>query len=241
MTEEQGSNKNLPKYFGEGSEAVAAHQLKVPLTSNKWGLSYILSGGLGEVPASQREILQTVFENNERAIRIANDILTAQGVELGSVQELGTVDLGDLAQKVMAEFESEASSKKIALQISQGPQVKVLATKDGMSYVFENIIGDALKYTQEGGKISVSLTKQDQSVIISISDTGIGIPDEEQWRIFEKFFRAKNAQEYDLDGTGLGLYVSKKIVESFGGEIWFKSKEGQGTTFLISLPVREGV
>ncbi len=241
MTEKEKIDKNSPEHLMSDLEAVAAHQLKVPLARNKWGLSYILKGGLGDVPHLQREILESVFQNNERAIRIANEILIAQGVESDSVQALEAVDLGGLIAEVMAEFEPEASAKGITLSLSQDFKPHVLGVKDRINYVLENIIGDALQYTQEGGKITLSLLKENSSVVISISDTGIGIPDEEQEHIFKKFFRANNARAHDVDGTGLGLYVSKKIIESFGGSIQFKSKEGQGTTFLISLPIQEGV
>lgn len=238
---EREKDENSLKYLTSDLEAVAAHQLKVPLARNKWGLSYILKGGLGDVPPSQKEILESIFDNNERAIKIANEILIAEGVESDLAQKLEVVDVLSLVSEVIAEFEPEASAKKITLSLSQDVKPKVLGVKDRISYVLENIIGDALQYTQEGGKIAVSLLEENSRVNISISDTGIGIPDGEQEHIFKKFFRANNARVHDVDGTGLGLYVSKKIIESFGGSIEFKSKEGQGTTFLISLPLREGV
>ena len=132
------------------------------------------------------------------------------------------------------------AKKKVKLEYNEPDQglPKVSMDVDKISLAIQNLVDNASKYTPQGGKIIISLKHEDQKLIFSISDTGVGIPAEQHGRIFSKFFRADNVIRMQTDGSGLGLFISKAIIENHKGSIWFESTEGKGTTFYFSLPVQ---
>lgn len=219
---------------------VATHQLKTALTTNKWALNYLLSDGTQKISETQREVLSVVYESNERAMKILKSIMLADKEALGSFEiRKSNVNLPTVIKRIIKEIEPEARKKKIELNFKtkQDNFPEIEADEEKIGYVLENIIGDALLYTRDNGKISVDLEVVGNDVNISISDTGIGIVAEDQSFVFNKFFRGKNAREMSVGGTGLGLFISKYIIQKHNGTINFESREGEGTTFFITLPV----
>jgi signal transduction histidine kinase len=131
----------------------------------------------------------------------------------------------------------QVEKKKLKVTQSYGKLPLVEADQNLATIVFQNLLTNAVKYTPEGGSVKVDLAQQGEEAVLTVSDTGYGIPKEQQGKIFSKLFRADNVREAGIEGTGLGLYMVKSIVESSGGRIWFESEVGKGTTFHVALPI----
>ena len=146
------------------------------------------------------------------------------------------VDLGAVVRRSVAEFEPRAATKGVALTCVVEPVPAVVADKGRIMQVLDNLVSNALKFTREGGTVHVSLSHADGVVRLGVTDTGIGIAPDDQRRLFERFFRATNAVEGEVPGTGLGLYIARAIAEAHGGSITAQSELGRGSTFCIELP-----
>ena len=164
------------------------------------------------------------------------------------VYNFADTNIVELLKNISFEFSNQMESKNITLEVNTPKKELPLITLDPnkIRMVIENLLDNGIKYTSRGGKITMSikddnLNSSNQSLKIIISDTGVGIPEDEQKKIFRKFFRASNARLQEPDGSGIGLYIAKDIIERHGGALWFESKEGQGTTFFITLPVHQNI
>lgn len=219
--------------------SIAAHQLRTPLSAIKWTVGMILDGDIGEINEEQRELLEKTYISNERMIHLVNDLLNVTRIEEGRLlynQEWGQLE--SLTEDVLNNFQEALKMKNIFLDFEKPkglPSVKF--DKEKMGLVLQNLIENAIKYTQNGGKIKISLEKDEKSVIFKIKDSGVGIPKNQQERIFTKFFRGENVIKMETEGTGLGLYTTKNIVNAHKGEIWFESNENEGTTFYFTVPI----
>ena len=219
---------------------VITHQLKAPLATNKWSLQEFIEGNYGSITPQQRESLSDIYKNNERAIKLIDSIFNIKNKESHEIKlNKIEVDIRKLIEEVVDDYNTEAIKRKINITFNypQGRLSPLSIDYDKMRYVFENIIENALRYTRNGGMIKVIVSENKESIIIEVEDNGIGIPSAEQNNIFTKFFRASNAAKITSEGTGFGLFISKNIVERHGGKIRFESKENQGTTFQIALPL----
>ncbi|KKW36556.1 MAG: Integral membrane sensor signal transduction histidine kinase [Candidatus Giovannonibacteria bacterium GW2011_GWA2_53_7] len=220
--------------------SVAAHQLRTPLSAIKWVFSIVLEDRTGPLNEEQRSFLVKGKESNERMVRLVDDMLTVTRIESGhSDYTLTRVSMKKFLDEVTANFPLIASDRGVRFETRTDidPSPEVMIDTERMPFVFENVIDNAIKYTPAGGVVSVTLTRGAGSVVVTITDTGIGIPVEEQKEIFTKFFRATNAVKVVTDGNGLGLFVVKTIVERHGGTVSFASEVGKGTVFTIELPV----
>jgi len=221
--------------------SIAAHQLRTPLSAIKWILSMLLGGDVGEVPSEQKELLEKSYQSNERMIRLVNDLLNTTRIEEGKFLAKTTPqDIRDLVKKIVEPFGEEVKRKGLAfdcqLPIGRLPKADVDAEK--IRLAIQNLMDNALHYTKTGGiKIALSFNKDESSFLFSIVDTGIGVPEDEQHRVFSKFFRSIAAIKTETEGSGLGLFIAKNIIEAHGGKIWFESQDGQGTAFYFTLPV----
>jgi signal transduction histidine kinase len=176
---------------------------------------------------------------NNRMIELITALLDVSRVDLGVfVFDPAPTDLVKVAKDVLVELETSIKSKKLEIKTSFEEGIPIIQADPKIArMVFQNLLTNAVKYTNPEGKISVGIAKDNSSLIISVTDTGYGIPEGVQSKIFTKMFRADNARANDPDGTGLGLYVVKETIEKTGGKIWFESKENQGTTFHVSIPL----
>lgn len=220
--------------------SVAAHQLRTPLSAIKWTLKMFLDGDLGKITPEQAEFLKKAYQSNERMINLINDLLNVTRIEEGRyLYSLTPVQLEEVCLSVFSLFEEEIKRKglKFSFQKPKTPLPEVRADKEKIKLVIQNLVENAVKYTLPGKKIVVKLGLKNGEVLFSIKDEGIGIPKDQQERIFTKFFRGANALKMETDGTGLGLFISKNIIEAHGGKIWFKSEENKGSTFYFTLPV----
>jgi len=220
--------------------SIAAHQLRTPISAIKWTLRMILDGDLGPINEEQRDFLDKTYKSNERMISLINDLLNVTRIEEGRhLYNLALKNFEDVIESLAANYADILKRRNLVLDFKKPaeklPQVKIDVEK--ASLVISNLIENAMKYTPPGGKIYVDVIQEDASIKVSVRDTGMGILKDQQARIFTKYFRGSNALKMETEGTGLGLFIAKNVVETHGGKIWFNSEEGKGTTFFFTLPV----
>jgi len=220
--------------------SLASHQLRTPLSSMKWFLEMLLEGDAGELDPEQREYVSNIDQSNERMIALVNGLLNISRIESGRIiVDPVETDLHQLIDDVVKEIRPQFDKKKQLITVSTHPSLpKVMLDPKLIRNVYMNFLTNANKYSPEGGEVSVFVSLKQDQVISQISDSGYGIPKAEQEKLFQRFFRATNILKTDTNGTGLGLYLAKAIVDSSGGKIWFESEEGKGATFWFSLPVQ---
>lgn len=237
----QDENDKLKKLNAFKSDviSISAHELRTSLGATKWLLKMCLDGDLGVLTPDQAKLLKKAFEGNDRMIGLVNEMLSINHTEEASLSyNPQPTDIVPLIDNIIFDFVGESYKRGIELLFLK-PDImpKQMHIDQGkIRFVIQNLIENAIKYSNNGDRILISLNEQPDTLTISVKDTGIGIKDEDKAKIFEKFFRSKNAKEKEEIGTGLGLYTSKNIVEKHGGIMTFESIEGQGTTFSISLP-----
>ena len=226
--------------------SLAAHQLRTPLAAIKWSLKMVLDGDLGKITSDQKDVLNKAYQSNERMIRLINDLLNVTRIEEGRyIFRKLPVHLEKIVDSVIEDVKEEIERKKILFSFERPakPLPKIRIDPEKIRLVIQNLIENAVKYTPEKGKITVVLEMVEfknppsKEIIFSVKDTGVGIPQQEQDKIFSKFFRGSNVVRMDTEGTGLGLFISKNIIEAHGGKIWFESEEGRGTIFYFTLPI----
>lgn len=222
--------------------SVAAHQLRTPLSGIKWTLDMVLSGSLGSLSVEQKSFLMKCDESNDRVITIINDMLSADRINSGNLKySMIPTQIFDLMDNVLFEMTPLVSKKRLRMSFVNKDRSlpKVLIDTEKMRAVLQNLLENAIKYTPDDGKVEINFQVVDGFVQISIKDSGIGIPEEDKKNVFERFFRAKNAIRVETDGSGMGLFIAKNIVEKHGGNIWFESKAGEGTMFHFTIPIAQ--
>jgi signal transduction histidine kinase len=222
--------------------SLASHQLRTPLTSINWYIEMLLSGDTGPLNEEQKSFLQEVYKGSNRLIQIVNEFLNVSRLESGRLKiQPKPLDLVAFTADIIKEVEPLAKARNCTVVFNM-PTEKIPAIPlDGilMRQVVHNLLTNALRYSPEGKcTVTVDIKKgQARDFVLSVKDDGIGIPKDVQSRIFEKFFRTENAIHAVTEGSGIGLYISKMIVEASGCKIWFNSEENKGTTFFVSIPV----
>lgn len=218
---------------------LASNRLKDPLATMRWELEVLIERTEGELNTKQKDLINSIIESNESMINLVKDLLDVVRIEdLETVVGEDVVNVDALLKKVMYEQKNYADSKKVLFEYennTQGEHIK--GNKKLFKVALENIISNAIRFNREEGRVTITAESADRMIRIAISDRGYGIPPSEQEYIFSKFFRASNILAHNIEGTGLGLYVVKKIIDGSGGRVWFKSKEGEGTTFYMELPL----
>lgn len=234
------ANQQLERLSKAKSEflSLVSHQLRTPITVTKWGLFSLRESLDASTTQSTRELMNNLFVNNDRMMRMVDNLLSVAHIEEGRlVYQFERLSVEELLKEAMNDLVPLVQSKKIVFEYeSNATAVFVRADKEKLYLAIENILENAIKYTKEGKRIKAEIGGGAGDIAIMVRDEGIGIPKEAQESIFQKFFRARNARQSDASGTGLGLFIVKKIVEDHGGHIRFESKEGEGTAFFITLP-----
>lgn len=220
--------------------SIASHQLRTPLTSIKGYVDMLLEGDFGEISKRQREVLDDVFSSSERMVQLINDFLNVSRIQTGKfILELRPTDLIEMVQKEVRLMASSLEQRNLQIDLSHDKVIPPLnIDPDKLRQVIVNMIDNAVYYSKPNTVIKIALKQVDKHIVFTVTDTGIGVPAKEQAHLFGKFFRASNARKRRPDGTGVGLYLSKKIVSDHGGEVIFKSTEGKGSTFGFRLPIK---
>lgn len=221
---------------------LAAHQLRTPTSAVKWALRTLLEGDLGELNKKQKEMVEESYITNDRAIKLVNDLLDVAQIEEGKyLSKITLSSIEDVIQFVVDGYSKRIKEKKLKVELKKSkeglPRVMLDVTK--MRTAIRNIFDNAVRYTLSGGKISIVLKGNKEEIEVQIQDTGLGIPLYQQEKVFTKFFRGANIMKVDTEGTGLGLYIAKNVIEAHGGRIWFKSEERKGSTFCFTIPIKE--
>ncbi len=220
--------------------SISAHQLRTPLSAIKWTLRMLLDGDLGTINKKQKEFIEKTYKSNERMISLINDLLNVTRIEEGRYlykKELSDVE--NICRDVIKFYQEKIKTKKIKFKfIAPDRSLKVSIDKEKIDLAIRNIFENAIKYTPSKGNITMILDYGIKELKFSVSDTGVGIPVDQQYRVFTKFFRGANIIRMDTEGTGLGLFIAKNIIIAHKGRIWFESKEREGTTFYFTLPIR---
>ena len=215
-----------------------SHELRTPLASILGYLEILSSGEVGDLTELQSEFLDIIDTNSHRLLTLIDDLLTLSGLENGKLAM--RFDAFDLSELVYGGVQAERPALaerglEIDLQLP-GTPVQVTADTHRLGQVVDNLLANAIKFTPDGGRISVRLTEADGLAELVVEDSGIGISEDDLERLFERFFRARSATEQAIPGTGLGLAISKGIVEAHGGAIAVTSELGRGSTFTVLLP-----
>lgn len=217
--------------------SVASHELRTPLTAISWYTEMLLEAK-HNLSSEYQEYLESIYNSNKRMVKLVNALLDVSRIELGTFDvELEEFNLITLLDSVIEDQKPEIKKRKQKLKTDfPDHHACVLADEKQLRMVFQNLLSNSVKYTKKGGSINFGVIVKGGKVVVTIADTGVGIPKAQQSKIFTKLFRADNVKTMDTVGTGLGLYIVKSIVESNGGVITFKSEEGNGTTFHVTLP-----
>jgi len=220
--------------------SIVSHQLRSPLSNLKWALEFLMSGRLSKIVGKQAEYLKILKDNTARMGELVSDLLTVSRIEQGRLPlKKAEFSLQDLAKEIISEFELQASTANVAVKLEASENFpKILADRSRIKWVAENFLDNAIRYIKEKGEVVVKIVKKNNSLVFSVKDSGVGIPKEDQKHIFQKFFRSKNVLKYQTQGSGLGLYIAKSIIERSKGKIGFKSQENKGSTFYFTIPIK---
>ena len=245
VTEEMKIDKAKTEFV-----SLASHQLRTPLTSINWYAEMLLAGDVGSLNKKQKSYLNEIYKGSKRMVALVNALLNVSRMELGTFTvEPEPLNIITLARSVVAEFAHQPEQKKIKIYENYAKYLPILkADPKLLRMVIQNLLANSVKYTSAKGHIKfvIALTNVDgvasvkdkkNNILIKVSDDGCGIPKSNQAKIFTKLFRADNVRAKNTQGTGLGLYIAKAIVDQSGGKIWFKSKENKGSTFYVTLPL----
>ncbi|MEG0288242.1 MAG: cell wall metabolism sensor histidine kinase WalK [Carnobacterium sp.] len=219
-----------------------SHELRTPLTSMRSYLEALIDGAWKD-PEIAPNFLQVTQEETDRMIRMISDLLNLSRMDAGNSElELEYININELMSHVLDRFDMMIQSSdrpKKAFSIKReftNRQIWTEIDTDKMMQVFDNIMNNAIKYSPDGGTITCRLQETHNSVVISVSDQGMGIPRKDLPHVFDRFYRVDKARARSMGGTGLGLAISKEVIQRHGGKIWVDSIEGKGTTFYVSLP-----
>jgi len=219
--------------------SMASHQLRTPLTSVKGYISMVLEGDAGRVSDMQKHLLSEAFVSSERMVHLIHDFLNVSRLQTGKFMlETRPIDLVKLVDAEVSSLVRTAEARNMKLKFTHSGDMPVLNIDENkIQQVVMNYIDNAIFYSHEQTTILVSLRRDGDMAELRVHDTGIGVPKHEQAQLFTKFYRASNARKQRPDGTGVGLYLAKKVVTAHGGEVLFESQEGKGSTFGFRLPI----
>ncbi len=218
--------------------SMASHQLRTPLTSVKGYLSMVVEGDVGKISKQQKDLLNQAFSSSQRMVYLIADLLNVSRLRTGKfVIENKPTQLADVIEAEMAQLQEVANSKNQTLTYKKPAKFPVMSLDETkIRQVIMNFTDNALHYTPKDGHIEVKLEDLGNSIQFTVVDDGLGVPKNEQHHLFSKFYRAGNAKKARPDGTGLGLFMAKKVIIAQGGAIIFKSEENKGSTFGFTMP-----
>lgn len=219
--------------------SLASHQLRTPLSAIKTYSHMLVDGYMGEVTLAQKKSLRTIISATNRMNELISTLLNITRIESGTIAVTPKLlEMNRVVEEVIKEISLMAADKSIDLTMQCSGKADLTVKTDTLilKEIITNLISNAIKYTPDEGKVTVTVRAHAKTIQVSVKDNGWGIPKYAQDQIFSKFFRAHNIVKRETTGTGLGLYLVKGLLDRLGGTIWFESEEGKGTTFTFSLP-----
>lgn len=218
--------------------SIASHQLKTPISEMKWEIELLLSKFSEGLNKDQIEIVKEIAHSGEKMGRLVNDLLDVARIDQGSLAlAKDKINMRKMIEEAMESQKEFAVASNVNLKASfLCDDIEVIADKRRISVVLDNLLSNAIKYIDKKGAVEIILEDKNDMAQVSIRDNGVGIPQKEQDNISEKFFRSNNSIRNKTDGTGLGLYIAKNIIEQSGGSLWFESIENVGSEFFFKLP-----
>lgn len=220
--------------------SMASHQLRTPLTSVKGYLSMVIEGDTGEISPQQRRVLEEAFNSSERMVRLIADFLNVSRLQTGKfVVEKAPSDIVKVVKDEVSSLKiiAKTHDMKLVFKMPDRPLPTVRVDEAKIRQVIMNFVDNAIYYSKPNTTVQVVLERIDNDLAFKVIDTGIGVPVDEQSKLFNKFFRAKNARKQRPDGTGVGLYLAKKVITAHRGKMIFSSEEGKGSTFGFRIPL----
>ncbi|MBC7943151.1 hypothetical protein H7X68_01480 [Candidatus Saccharibacteria bacterium] len=237
----RASNSQLQRLDKAKDEFVgmASHQLRTPLTSVKGYLSMVIEGDAGKITESQKQLLEEAFTSSERMVHLINDFLNVSRLQTGKfLIDKRPINLAKVVEQELDSLVTTAASRNLTFSYKAPKDFPMLDLDEGkMRQVIMNFADNALYYSAEHTNIFARLAIEGEDVVFAVKDSGIGVPQAEQSQLFSKFYRASNARKQRPDGTGVGLFLAKKVIDAHGGKVIFESVEGQGSTFGFRLPL----
>ena len=237
------TNKKLQELDESKDEfiSMASHQLRTPLTTVKGYISMLLDGDVGEITPQQRKVLEEAFSSSQRMVYLIGDFLNVSRLQTGKFElELHEFDLAEVVGQEVQQMEDGARSRKMKLDYQRpSGAIPITLDENKIRQVIMNFIDNAIFYSVQGDTIQITLTKHSSHVSLRVTDHGIGVPASERHRLFSKFYRASNAKKQRPDGTGIGLFMARKVIAAHGGSIIFETSEGKGSTFGFRLPIKK--
>lgn len=221
--------------------SIVSHQLRTPITNLRWSVDMLLSGRLDHMAVSEKqmEYFQILEENIRRMNELVQDLLMVSRLEQGRLPlKPQDIFLPDFVKEIVGKFEPSAQSSHVSLKIINSETPHITVDPSQLKIAVENLIENAIRYTNSGGGVEVTVARKNSSAVVSVKDSGIGIHSKDQKFIFQKFFRTDRARTHQPQGTGLGLYITKTIIRTLGGAIGFESQENKGSTFWFTLPIK---
>ena len=219
---------------------IVSHQLRSPLSNLRWTLELLTSGRINSVSEKQLEFFKVLKENSDRMRDLINDLLIVSRIEMAKLYfKKERFSLEELTESLIKKFAPLTRAFNTEIKYSfQKKLPRIFADQYQIGQVIENLLDNAIRYVKEKGEVKIKIEKRDKNLYFEIKDNGVGISKEDQKYIFQKFFRSENVMKYQTQGSGLGLYIAKSIIEKSGGKIGFKSQEGIGSTFWFTLPIK---
>ncbi len=236
---ERAANERLRELDRLKDEFVStiSHELRTPLTSISGYVELVRE----RADAESSSYLDIVDRNAARLLALVNDLLFVARIQSGRLElDLQQVDVGALVAESVASAQPHAASGNVGLRLRTGAEpTRVRGDRRRLGQVIDNLVSNAIKFSPEGGAVDLKLDRRDGSVVLEVTDQGIGVAEHEHAQLFQRFFRSHSAQERQIPGTGLGLYISKVIIEAHGGRIEARSVEGEGSSFVVELPAEQ--
>ena len=219
--------------------AHTTHELRTPLTNIRLYVETAIDEGEHN-PATRAKCLNVINGETRRLERIVGEMLSMAEIEAGSFKiKTDDVRLETVFEELRSDYQQQAIEKRIELSLNLPPKLPVIrGDRDKMMLALHNLVGNALKYTPDGGRVIINVEVTPKQLLVSVADNGIGISPDDAERIFERFYRAKDPRVAKITGTGLGLTIAREVVRMHGGDITVESQIDQGSTFTMTLPVK---
>ncbi len=220
--------------------SIVSHQLRSPITNLSWALDFLSSGRVGSFKGEEEEYLKILKENIGRMNNLVSDLLIVSRIETVNLPpNKDFFSLEETTKQVIKDSNPFARASNIEIKLeAENNLPKAFADSRQIEQAIENLIDNAIKYMEGKGEVKINLSQKKDKLYFEIRDNGVGIPDGDQKLIFQKFFRSSNSLRQQTQGSGLGLFIAKSIVERSGGKIGFKSQVDEGTTFWFTLPIK---